>query len=159
MRGCVNFWRGQRTTETRGVLRGPRGPKNVWELETRHKLWPSTLIKDSTHKNVHLTLGLGHRHLNTCQAPQIQPPETMPGNLTLWKSCLEWCIAGMSGPLHHSVRVCVHVVQSSAKVAKTANYTASNYGQCTSLWWSQETRVFMSEIHWNAQLHNFTKKR
>ena len=76
------------------------------------------LIKDSTHKNVHLTLGLGHRHLNTCQAPQIQPPETMPGNLTLWKSCLEWCIAGMSGPLHHSVRVCVHVVQSSAKVAK-----------------------------------------
>ena len=41
------------------------------------------LIKDSTHKNVHLTLGLGHRHLNTCQAPQIQPPETMPGNLTL----------------------------------------------------------------------------
>ena len=27
MRGCVIFWRGQRTTETRGVLRGPRGPK------------------------------------------------------------------------------------------------------------------------------------
>ena len=41
------------------------------------------LIKDRTHKNAHLTLGLGHRHLNTCQAPQIQPPETMPGNLTL----------------------------------------------------------------------------
>ena len=30
MRGCVNFWRGQRTTETRGVRRGPRGPKNTW---------------------------------------------------------------------------------------------------------------------------------
>ena len=32
MRGCVNFQRGQRTTDkgTRGVLRGPRGPKKIF---------------------------------------------------------------------------------------------------------------------------------